>query len=359
MNELMKKTSLWSMGLFIISMMAIVYFSMTKTIEISNVAQDEVSYRFQKTEKEALNEENNAKLQEPAQEISNKLVFDSTNINTDYLCIPLPEKTNSEGVIVENHYMDHKLFVAIDTNDVAFYKNTKLSGNDEYIIEGTYEITDDSVRLCFLTDGLYEYKTVMENGSLYISFLKPNEIYEKIVVIDPAHGGNDTGYISAELLEKDISLSVAKKVKALMDESDIKVYYTRMDDVNPSKEARISLANESKADMYIRIEADNKDDASIYGITSYYNEDFFIPGFGNVELADLMEKEVVTAVKGKALGLIDASLDDYTLIYSTVPSTIIKVGCMSNKQEAILLSREDYLDKIATGIYNGIMKGFE
>lgn len=362
MNELMKKTTLYSMGFFVLSMCAIVYFSMTKTIEISNTAQDEIA-KVSDSEYVDDNVSEDAVIKDDLDTSNdikpNELKFDKDKSNTDYLCIPLPLKTESTDISIENHYMDHKLFIVINTEDTSFYKETCLTGNRDLISEGTYEAKDNKIKICFLMDGLYEYKTVLENGSLYISFFKPREMFDRIVVIDPSCGGGDEGYKVDELLEKNISLSVARELKSLFDESDIKVYYTRMDDVNPSLESRVALANDTKADMYVRIEADFNDDASVYGVTSYYNGDYFIPGFGNVELADLIEKEVVTMVKGKALGLKDASMDDYTLIYSMVPSTTVKVGCMSNKQEAILLGREDYVKKIAQGIYNGIMKGYE
>ncbi|MDE7048898.1 MAG: N-acetylmuramoyl-L-alanine amidase, partial [Lachnospiraceae bacterium] len=140
---------------------------------------------------------------------------------------------------------------------------------------------------------------------------------------------------------------------------DIKVYYTRMDDSNPGEEDRVRLANETRADMYIRIQVDANEDSSVYGATTIYNEDYFIPGFGSVELADILEREVVTSIKGKALGLTGAEEEDYAVRSITVPAAAVKVGCLTNKQEAILLGREEYQDKIADGICNAVQKVYE
>ena len=79
------------------------------------------------------------------------------------------------------------------------------------------------------------------------SFLNPREIYNQIVVIDPSCGGLDRGSVKNGVVEKELTLQIAGKLKEKLDESRIKAYYTRMDDVNPAAEQRVSLANEVKA----------------------------------------------------------------------------------------------------------------
>lgn len=98
-----------------------------------------------------------------------------------------------------------------------------------------------------------------------------------------------------------------EKLKEKLDESGIKAYYTRMDDVNPAAEQRVALANEVKADMYIAISVDKREEEEVYGVSTIYNDQYFIPGFGSVELADLLEKELASEIKTKALGLEKAS----------------------------------------------------
>ena len=77
------------------------------------------------------------------------------------------------------------------------------------------------------------------------------------------------------------------------------------------------------------------------------------------ELADLLEREVVTAISGKANGLIEASAEDTVISEATVPAAAIKVGYLTNGQESILLQREDYIQRIAEGIYQTILKAYE
>lgn len=344
--NLMKNAAIGSVIFTIAAMGIILYLSAGKVITISDVAQDEVQRTNSFAEGE---EESDAQI----------LTFVLGESNTSYLRIPLPQECKAEDIVIENHYMDQELCVLIGNAESDFYDENAISGNRGMIKQGNYEAIKNGVKLRFQLTGIFEYRTILENSDLYISFLSPREMYDKIVVIDPACGGMNTGYEADGLLEKDINLQIAQKLKEKLDKTDIKAYYTRMDDVNPEEEARVELANETKADMYIRIQVDANEDSSIYGTTAMYNGDYFIPGFGSVELADVLEREVVTSIKGKALGLSEAQAQEYALRHITIPAAAIKVGCITNKQEAILLGREEYYEKIATGIYNAIISVYD
>ena len=261
--------------------------------------------------------------------------------------------------MIENHYMDQELCVVIRGAKEAFYTDNAISGNRKMIREGKYEVLEDGIKLIFRLTGIFEYRTILENNDLYVSFLNPKEEFDRIVVIDPACGGTNDGFAADNIKEKDITLQIARKLKEKLDKTDIKVYYTRMDDVNPAEEERVFLANEIRADMYIRIQVDADEDVGVYGTTTVYNGDYFIPGFGSIELADVLEREVVTSIKGKALGLCEAQPEEYAIRNITIPAAAVKVGCITNKQEASLLERDEYQGKIADGIYNAIMKIFE
>ncbi|MCI8614998.1 MAG: hypothetical protein HFJ01_07840 [Lachnospiraceae bacterium] len=322
-------------------------------------------------DKEAGPEENAEKTKKPQdagtgeeEDRGEKLIFGTGDSNSTYMRIPLPEECKAEDIVIENYYMNQELCILVGTADADFYEANAISGNLDMVKKGLCEAANEGtdekgVKLRFSLTGIFEYHTILENHDLYVNFLSPREMYDKIVVIDPYGGGSNAGNEGNGLSEKDITLQVAKKIKEKLDESDIKVYYTRMDDSNPGEEDRVRLANETRADMYIRIQVDANEDSSVYGATTIYNEDYFIPGFGSVELADILEREVVTSIKGKALGLTGAEEEDYAVRSITVPAAAVKVGCLTNKQEAILLGREEYQDKIADGICNAVQKVYE
>ena len=333
-------------------MSMMLYYAATKTVGVTDLAQDEVV--------STLPSELTAPVT-PAQE--NEIVINRAEKNTNYFCVPMPENVKAEEVVLENHYMDKELWVGISSEQAqeyeAFYEANGVYGNCNNVTNGRFEMEKERICLRFALTGVYEYRSIFEDHTLYVEFVPSKEVYEKIVVIDPAYGGDDRGVTVDRVMSKDITLDIAKALKTMFDESDIKVYYTRMDDSNPASAQRVDLAVETKADMLIRIEVGGDENSKLYGTSAVYNSKYFIPGFGNVELADLLEREVVTSISGKAGGLIESTAADEVLNSATVPTAAIRVGYLTNSQEAILLQREDYIKRIAEGIYNAVIKAYE
>lgn len=352
-NGLMKATLVYCVLFVAAAMSVMLYYAATKPVGVTDLAQDEVvRHNVQKEERVPVI---------PVRE--NEITINRSAQNTNYFCIPMPESVKAEEVVLENHYMDKELWVnisAAQTKDCeAFYEANSVYGNSEEVVDGWYEAEKERIYLRFALDGVYEYRSIFEDHTLYVEFVPSKEVYEKIIVIDPAYGGEEQGVAVEGVSSKDITLGVAKALKTMFDESDIKVYYTRMDDSNPAAADRVELAAATKADMLIRIEVSGDENSKLYGTSAVYNSKYFIPGFGNVELADLLEREVVTSISGKACGLIESAAEDHVVNSATVPAAAIRVGYLTNGQEAILLQREDYIKRIAEGIYNAVMKAYE
>lgn len=342
MQKLNRHALICSIIFSIAAMAGIVFLSANKVVTISGVEQ---SGQEQLTQEESGMHESGDK----------HLLSVLGDEKEQYLTIPVPANCKAEDVVIENHYMDHELCIHIENVEESFFLENQISGNPQKVMNGRSEQQGKGVRILFDVDSYYEYRTVLENDNLYITFVKPKEEFARIVVIDPSCGGRSTGKSENGVKEKEVVLNVAKKMQEQLEEKGIRAYFTRLGDVNPSEQSRIELANEIGADMYIRIQVAAYEDASIYGVSTVYNENYFIPGFGNVELADALEREVVTSVRGKAIGLEKAGETDGVLRQVTIPAAAINIGCISNKQEAILLQREDYQEKIANGIVNAII----
>lgn len=352
-RKLRIQTLIYSLIFSIVAMTVMLYYSANKMVVIADVAQDSVNSNSENVveEKPQHTQKGDGK---------SELSMQENGESTNYLCIPLPKGFKAEQVKIENYYMDRQIKVFLQDAPKDFYETNVISGNLEQVTGAEVEYTKDGVWLFFDLTDVLESRSILENDFLYVEFVHPREIYDKIVVIDVGHGGDDAGVVTENISEKDITVDIAQRLKEKLDGTDIKVYYTRMDDSNPTDEDRIHLANVVKADMFISIHAGfEEEDTDLYGTKAFYNASFFIPGFGSVELADLMEREVVTNISGKGLGLFAADEDCYILHNASVPATILHVGYLSNKQEAILLEKEDYRQRIADGIYNGIMKAYD
>lgn len=348
----MKSTLVYCILFVTAAMTVMLYYAATKTVRVEDLAQDEVVSSTQDEETAPA---------APTQE--NEIAINRSEKSTNYFCVPMPENVKAEEVVLENHYMDKELWVGVSSEQAqtyeAFYRANGVYGNCDNVTGGRFETEEERICLRFALTGVYEYRSIFEDHTLYVEFVPPKEMYERIVVIDPAYGGDESGVAVDGVMAKNITLNIAKALKTKFDESDVKVYYTRMDDSNPASADRVDLAVETRADMLIRIEVSGDENSKLYGTSAVYNSHFFIPGFGNVELADLLEREVVTSISGKAGGLIESGETDEVVNSATVPAAAIRVGYLTNSQEAILLQRDDYVERIAEGVYNAVVKAYE
>ncbi|MED9904117.1 MAG: N-acetylmuramoyl-L-alanine amidase [Lachnospiraceae bacterium] len=342
------RTLIYTLFFCAASMGGMLVFADNKAITIANVAQDQVAGEGDFS----VNTLNGT-------EEAGKLRFRPGDEEADYLCIPLEEGIKAENVTMENHYMERQMWIYIKGSAPDYYAREAVSGDISCIEAGSFEYAEDTVLLKFCLTDVYEYKSTMEENHLYIEFVPPGEVYDKILVIDAGGGGEETGYQGNGLVEKDVTLDLVKRLKLLLEGTDIKVYYTRTEDTNPSAESRVGLANAVGADMFISIRLNSSEDTSVYGTEALYNESYFLPDFGSIELADIVERNVVTGISGRGNGLYAAKDSDIIIQDAKVPVTAIQVGYVSNEREAGLLQTKEYRDRIAEGLYQAVLEAFK
>lgn len=219
------------------------------------------------------------------------------------------------------------------------------------------------------------------------------------VVIDAGHGGKDSGTVGSFSKEKDVVLSIALKLGAIIKENipDVEVLYTRTDDTFIPLYGRSDIANKNDADLFISIHANSqKSGHNAYGTESYImgahtsernldiatkensvillEEDHkeryegFDPNspesyilfslyqnayFQNsLRLADLIEEQFKSRVKRHSRGVKQAGL--LVLWRSAMPSVLIEVGFLSNTAEERYLNNPQNQTYIASGIFRAI-----
>lgn len=287
-------------------------------------------------------------------------IYDESQSDSKYLYIPLASGITADDVEVKNDYINKVLEISVKGIPERYFFEHKLSGCKENIEKIAYSSNTEITTLYLYCNGIYEYEETFENNALCIKLVVPRELHSKIIVIDPGHGGSESGQIAEQLAEKDLCLDIAMRLKKLLEKTDIQPYFTRLEDDNTTMDQIISLVNETRADLFLSIHAANEvADTSIYGITTYYNESFFIPSFSSADFAYLVEEKVTKATKSKRLGLKPGDEDMYLVRNAEVPVALVEIGYLSNKQEQILLSKDDYRDKIAKGLYEAIIASYE
>ncbi len=213
------------------------------------------------------------------------------------------------------------------------------------------------------------------------------------IVIDPGHGGHDTGTIGPDgLQEKDLVLEVGRRLGKLLETRlGAEVVYTRKDDTFIPLETRTAIANQQRADLFISIHANSSHDAAARGVETYYLNFTSSPEALEVaarenavseksiyELQDLVKK---IALKEKIeesrefAGDVEESLHSglaakspairdrgvkkapfIVLIGANMPSILAEISFVSNPTDEHRLETSEYRQRIAESLYRGIAK---
>lgn len=281
------------------------------------------------------------------------------------LIIPLPKSVSSDDILLEDRYVDHEICIYVDSREAGFYMDNAVA-TDLDILESAVCIKENdtgSVCLDFVLDGFYASESSLtDNSTIEVTFCKPSEKYDKIVVVDPVGGGIDSGHFTDELVEKDVTLDTALALKTAADkdsDNNIRFYYTRLSDTQVPIENREALIEDSQADLYIQISLDQNHNAVINGVSTYYNDRFFLRGFNNGRFADLLERSVAGKTLSGANGVFSATEEDELLMTSTIPSARISLGNIMGSSDAEILSNPGFTGKAAEGIYQAVLQSFE
>ncbi len=189
--------------------------------------------------------------------------------------------------------------------------------------------------------------------------IKNNLNKEYTVCIDAGHGGYDSGNISKSgIKEKDIDLSVALKLGKLLKNNGIKVVYTRdSDSVSWNKDnelkSRFDISNNGKADYFVSIHCNAyPENPATNGIETYYSDSDAI----GKKLAESVQSELISKTGRTDRGIKVGAQQHEILRGSVGNSIMVELGFITNEGESAALSSEDFQEKSANAIANGVLK---
>lgn len=203
---------------------------------------------------------------------------------------------------------------------------------------------------------------------LVIDFIKVSDKWKiKVIVIDPGHGGNDSGAVrkhrrglifSYKVKEKDINLEIAKRVKKYLRGTDTRVILTREGDEFISLKNRVKLAKKHKADIFVSIHANAAWDKKMMGIETYYprrarNKSVSLKK-ESMKLAESIHESLIRHMRSKDRGIKSEMF--YVLRNAYMPAILVEVGFISNHYDAKLLRKSSYKKKVAQVIAQGILE---
>lgn len=189
---------------------------------------------------------------------------------------------------------------------------------------------------------------------------------DKIVFIDAGHGGRDPGRVGVHGAdEKDINLAIALCLQSYLEANGTRVYMSRVTDDGLYTEAD---SNKKRADMRRRKELINSSDADLFlsihqnsfSQTQYHGGQVFYHGKSpeGQRLAELIQEQFNTFVDDTNKRQAKSNDNYYVLRETNLPSVIVECGFISNYEEERKLNTELYQQKVAWGIYMGVVEYF-
>lgn len=186
-----------------------------------------------------------------------------------------------------------------------------------------------------------------------------------IIILDAGHGGFDGGCVSVDgVPEKGINLSILLRVRDLLRISGYEVEVTRDSDISIHDSGIEGIANQKSSDMDNRLELFNKYDNAV--CISIHQNQFTDPVYNGAQMFysatdsqnEMLAKslqssfQVLQPENKREIKLCGKEL--FLCYYSENPTVMVECGFLSNPEEAALLNTEEYQQKVAMTIFNGI-----
>lgn len=194
-------------------------------------------------------------------------------------------------------------------------------------------------------------------------------VSNKVIVLDAGHGKPDEGAQSSNgTTEAETNLKITLKVQSLLEQSGATVVLTRSDenaiydlDKTTLKQKKISdihnrvkIGNESSADIFVSIHLNKISQQQYYGWQCFYKQN----DEKSTALAKSLQENLNDSIQ-KENKRVSMKLDNvYIIKHVEIPISIVECGFLSNPEEETQLLSDDYQNRLAWGIYNGIMNYF-
>ncbi|MGL6173952.1 MAG: N-acetylmuramoyl-L-alanine amidase [Cellulosilyticaceae bacterium] len=271
------------------------------------------------------------------------------------LGVYLPSTFEIRDIRVEENYIDKTIKVDLNGDYSYYFGEGRVAIQDENIKAIAVD-TQETTQIILELVRWHEVEILNEKEGLHIRFIRPNEKYDKIILLDAGHGGNAPGSIGNQLVEKEVNLKQTLAVKNFIEaNTDIKVYLTRSGDSSLSVEARPEIANDLGTDIFISIHNNSAVAIEANGIEVLYYPDEW--DTRSEEMASLLQEKLILYTGLRDRG-IKPGADLWVLKMSKMPAVLIEGGFLSNANDASCLASEDFTMQYAYAVYEAVVEIF-
>jgi len=297
------------------------------------------------------------------EEVLDQLEKPDVKLPDDKLIIPLPLQCSITNITDQDNYLKKNIKIMIKGNQKELIEKKGIQNPYSMVknIRVTYDSTTNYTTVSMDTSYLCGYKYEIFDNYLIVTIGKPKDIFSKIVLLDPGHGGIDPGASYNKVFEKTLNYKILYTyVKDYFANSDIKVYYTRESDVLIDLYQRADFAIEVNADLFVSLHMNANVSSAAKGTQVFYcsaNNTKQPSGLTSKQMARLFVDNLSKTMNTSNRGISSA---EYVVIKNnTVPAVLIELGFMSNSSDFAKLTDVTYQKKAAKTIYETIEQIFK
>ena len=192
-----------------------------------------------------------------------------------------------------------------------------------------------------------------------------------LVVLDPGHGGQDSGAMCGPVYEKDLTLDIAQRVDRLLQSQGVATLMTRVGDSYVSLQDRVAVTNRARDCILVSIHF-NESKKAVSGVETYYAEHqaapaprlvswipFFqgpaaeSPTLASQSLARFIQEAMIARTKAPDRG---TKAEQFFVIANVAAPAVLVEGGFLNKEELAKLESNDYRDQMAAAISEGVLR---
>ncbi|BAS57154.1 N-acetylmuramoyl-L-alanine amidase [Leptolyngbya boryana IAM M-101] len=172
----------------------------------------------------------------------------------------------------------------------------------------------------------------------------------QVVILDPGHGGPDPGAVGiGGIQEKEIVLDVSRRVRDILERSNVQVVMTRNADIDLDLQPRVDIAERARATIFVSIHANaiSMSRPDINGVETYYFQ-------SGLELAQTIHRNILAGTGAPDRRVRSARF--YVLRRTSMPSVLLELGFVTGRDDARRLSDTTFRQRMAESIARGILE---
>ncbi|KXL54533.1 N-acetylmuramoyl-L-alanine amidase LytC precursor [Anaerotignum neopropionicum] len=280
----------------------------------------------------------------------------SYDVGSNVLTLENVKSIDIDDIEKNDRYTQGYYEITLPGNYESVYGYGTLKIGNTVIDNITVSTTNRETVIRFTQNRYNEYVVKETKSGYEISVKNPKDVYDKVLLLDAGHGGNDPGTSGNGLVEKELTLAVMLKVQKYLEDSDIKVYVTRDSDTRPDNNLRAQTANQI-ADLMVSIHMNSagtnttaNGTETLYQVHSNDNSSKLT----SLKAAEIMQSSLIQAFGTTNRG-VKQRTDLLILNATTVPTILVEVCFLSNPGDALKISTSANQELVAKAMAEAII----